>query len=157
MLCFLNLHPPVSCLSSPQLTLPEGTQSRWGHSLTACRMDQSRIHATAFGGCPTYDTKRSLEKHPKLADTTVLEFGEQKACHTTYALGCVSNVMVLMSVGMLGIAADMQPLSVLTGLTELVAVSLPWMDLQAILMSSLAVGSGGGALGIHTLICKPPV
>ena len=76
-LCFLNPHPPVSCLPSPQLILPEGTQPRWGHTLTSCTMGESRIHATTFGGSPSYDPKRTWVTHPKLADTTVLEFGEQ--------------------------------------------------------------------------------
>ena len=69
-LCFLNLHPPVSCLPSPQLTLPEGTQPRWGHTLISCRMGESRVHATTFGGSTNWDL------NTKLADTMVLEFGE---------------------------------------------------------------------------------
>ena len=76
-LCFLNLHPPVSCLPSPQLTLPEGTQPRYGHTLTSCRMGESRTHVTTFGGSPSFDPKGTVVTDPKLADTTVLEFGEQ--------------------------------------------------------------------------------
>ena len=82
-LCFLNPHPPVSCHSSPQLTLPEGTQPRHGHTLTSCRMEESRVHATTFGGCPHYDCNTSVDDLPKLADTTVLEFGEQNTFHCT--------------------------------------------------------------------------
>ena len=82
IVCSLNLHPPVSCLPSPQLTLPEGTQPRWAHTLTACKMEESRVHATTFGGCPSYDPKRTDDSIPKLADTTVLEFGEQNTYHT---------------------------------------------------------------------------
>jgi len=37
-------------------------------------MGESRIHATTFGGSPSYDLKGTWAK---LADTTVLEFGEQ--------------------------------------------------------------------------------
>ena len=84
-LCILNLHPPVSCLPSPQLTLPEDTQPRNGHTLTACKMEESRVHATTFGGCPSYDPKATDDSLPKLADTTVLEFGEQNTYHTTVA------------------------------------------------------------------------
>ena len=82
-LCILNQHPPVSCLPSPQLTLPEGTQPRWGHTLTAFEMDQGRIHATTFGGCSRYVYGEPDDDRPKLADTTVLEFGEQNTYHTT--------------------------------------------------------------------------
>ena len=72
----LNLHPPVSCLPSPQLTLPEGTPPRWGHTLTACRMCPGRVHATTFGGCPDYVYGQPDDAQPKLAETTVMEFGE---------------------------------------------------------------------------------
>ena len=90
-LCILNLHPPVSCLPSPQLTLPEGTQPRFWHTLTAFKMDQGRVHATTFGGSPSYDPNRSDDDDPKLADTTVLEFGEQNTHHTTlHCMGYMS-------------------------------------------------------------------
>jgi len=89
LMCFLNLHPPVSCLPSPQLTLPEGTQPRCWHTLTCCRMGESRVHATTFGGCPSYDPDILEEDDPKLADTMVLEFGEQCTHHLYSVLGCV--------------------------------------------------------------------
>ena len=82
-LCILNLHPPVSCLPSPQLTLPEGTQPRFWHTLTAFEMDQGRVHATAFGGCSRFVHGGSDDDQSKLADTAVLEFGEQDTFHTT--------------------------------------------------------------------------
>ena len=82
-LCFLNLHPPVSYHSSPQLTLPEGTQPRWGHTLTCCRMGESRTHVTTFGGGSKYYVGIKDSDIPKLADTTVLEFGEQNTFHCT--------------------------------------------------------------------------
>ena len=85
-LCILNVHPPVSCLPSPQLTLPEGTQPRYAHTLTAFKMDQGRVHATTFGGCPSFDPDRPDDDDPKLADTAVLEFGEQNTYHTTLHL-----------------------------------------------------------------------
>ena len=80
-LFFLNL--PVSCLPSPQLTLPEGIQPRWGHTLTSCRIGESRVHATTFGGSINWDL------NTKLADTMVLEFGEQSIHHLYNVLGCV--------------------------------------------------------------------
>ena len=82
-LCFLNPHPPVSCHSSPQLTLPEGTQPRYGHTLTSCRMGESRTHVTTFGGGSKYYVGIKDSDVPKLADTTVLEFGEQNTFHCT--------------------------------------------------------------------------
>ena len=62
-------------LPSLQLPLPEGTQPRWGHTVTSYQ-DQRRIHATTFGGCPEWDLNRSIDDDPKLTDTTVMEFGE---------------------------------------------------------------------------------
>ena len=66
----------VSCLPSLQLTLPEGTQPQYGHTVTSFQLDENRVHATTFGGCPEYDFNRSEDDDPKLADTTVMEFGE---------------------------------------------------------------------------------
>ena len=64
-------------LPSLQLTLPEGTLPRWGHTVTSYQVDQRRIHTTTFGGCPAdFDPRRSVDDDPKLADTTVMEFGE---------------------------------------------------------------------------------
>ena len=62
-------------LPSLQLTLPEDTQPRWGHTVTSFRLDEETVHTTTFGGCPEYDNK-SEDDLPKLADTTVMEFGE---------------------------------------------------------------------------------
>ena len=36
-----------------------------------------------FGGCPSFDPDRSVNDLPKLAHTTVLEFGEQTSYHFT--------------------------------------------------------------------------
>ena len=79
----LNLHPVVTCLLSPQLTLPEGTQSHFGHTLTACRVCPGQVHATTFGGSPKfeYHLGKLDDAHLKLAETTVMEFGEYKAPH----------------------------------------------------------------------------
>ena len=64
------------CLPSLQLTLPEGTQSRYAHTITSFQLDEDRVHVTTFGGSPDYDVKRSDDDDLKLADTTVMEFGE---------------------------------------------------------------------------------
>ena len=70
----LNLYPSVSCFLSPQLTLPEGIQARFGHTLTACRMFPGQVYATTFGGCPNYVLGDDAKQ--KLSETTVMEFGE---------------------------------------------------------------------------------
>jgi len=46
-------------------------------------MKESRTHVTAFGGSPSFDPDKSPKDKPKLADTTVLEFGEQNTYHCT--------------------------------------------------------------------------
>ena len=66
----------LCCLPSLQLTLPEGTQPRYGHTVTSFRLDEDRVHATTFGGSRECDLKKSIDEEPKLADTTVMEFGE---------------------------------------------------------------------------------
>ena len=68
----------MDCVVFPslQLPLPEGTQPRWGHTVTSFRLDEETVHTTTFGGCPEYDPKRSEDDDLKLADTTVMEFGE---------------------------------------------------------------------------------
>ena len=76
VLTTLGYYVPWIVLSSLQLTLPEGTQPRWGHTVTSFRLDDDRVHATTFGGCPDFDFNRSDDDDPKLADTTVMEFGE---------------------------------------------------------------------------------
>ena len=69
------MHDGLCGLSSLQLTLPEGTQPRWGHTVTSFRIND-RVHATTFGGCPDFVMNRPLDDCPKLAETTVMEFGE---------------------------------------------------------------------------------
>ena len=70
------MHHGLCCLPSLQLTLPEGTQPRCAHTVTSFQLDDNRVHATTFGGCPEYDLKKSDDNLPNLADTTVMEFGE---------------------------------------------------------------------------------
>ena len=79
----------ISCLSSPQLTLPEGTQPRCAHTLTSCRIGERRIHATTFGGCPLFVPSEAGYGRRKLANTSVLEFGERNTFHCTiYRVVC---------------------------------------------------------------------
>ena len=59
---------------SPQLDLPEGTQLRFGHTVTAYSVCPGRVHTTTFGGCPVYAFNKDSEK--KIAETTVMEFGK---------------------------------------------------------------------------------
>ena len=61
---------------SPQLTLPEGTQPRRGHTLTACSVCPGRIHTTTFGGIPAGQFGILDDAKEKLAETIVMEFGE---------------------------------------------------------------------------------
>ena len=70
------MHHVLCCPPSLQLTLPEGTQPRSGHTVTSFRLDKDRVHATTFGGCPDFDPNRSIDDYPRLADTTVMEFGK---------------------------------------------------------------------------------
>ena len=72
------MHHGLCDLSSLQLTLPEGTQPRFGHTITSYQLNIDKVHATTFGGCPDdVDYNKSVDDdYPKLADTTVMEFGE---------------------------------------------------------------------------------
>ena len=63
-------------LPSPQLTLPEGAQPREFHTATAFSLGPGRTQVTMFGGCPKWERGKSDDVQPKLAETTVLEFGE---------------------------------------------------------------------------------
>ena len=69
------MHDGLCYLPSLQLTLPEGTQPRWGHTVTSFRLDD-RVHVTTFGGSPDFVMHRLFDDCPKLADTTVMEVGE---------------------------------------------------------------------------------
>ena len=80
------MHHGLCGLPSLQLTLPEGTQPRWGHTVTSFRLDEETVHTTTFGGCPEYDDNKSDDDLPKLADTTVMEFGEQSSAVYTMFL-----------------------------------------------------------------------
>ena len=70
------MHYGLCALPSLQLTLREGAQPRWGHTVTSFQLDKYRVQVTTFGGSPDFDFSRSADDHTKLADTTVMEFGE---------------------------------------------------------------------------------
>ena len=63
-------------LPSPQLTLPEGVLPRMFHTVTAFSLGPGRAQVIMFGGCPKWERGKSDDALPKLAETTVLEFGE---------------------------------------------------------------------------------
>ena len=69
------MHHGLCGVPSLQLTLPEGTQPRRGHTVTSFPIND-RVHATTFGGCPDFVLGRPFDDCPKLAETTVMEFGE---------------------------------------------------------------------------------
>ena len=62
--------------SLTQLTFPEGTQPRWGHTLTAYRVCPGQVHATTFGGVPEGQLGKPDDAKQKLAETAVMEFGK---------------------------------------------------------------------------------
>ena len=61
----------------PQLTLHEGSQPRMWHTVTALSLEPGQTQVTMFGGCQKWKLGKSDEQLLKLAETTVLEFGEQ--------------------------------------------------------------------------------
>ena len=61
----------------PQLTLLGDAQPRVGHTITTLSLGPGRTQANIFGGSPKFETGKSLDALPKLAKTTVLDFGEQ--------------------------------------------------------------------------------
>ena len=67
---------PINFFPSPQLTLPEGAQPRMEHTVTAFSLGPGRTQVTMFGGCPKWEWGKPLDAQLKLAETTVLEFGE---------------------------------------------------------------------------------
>ena len=73
----LHTSTSTQLLISPQLILPEGGQSRVGHTATALNLGPGRTQVTMFGGCPKWESGKSRDALPKLAKTTVLDFGEK--------------------------------------------------------------------------------
>ena len=70
-------------LISTQLILPEGGQSRVGHTATALSLGPGWTQVTMFGGCPKWESGKSLAAQQRLAITTVLGFGEQITFYDT--------------------------------------------------------------------------
>jgi len=62
-------------LSAPQLALPEGTQARLRHTVTAFSLEPERTQVTMLGGCPKWDLEKPPQAQSKISETTVLEFG----------------------------------------------------------------------------------
>ena len=70
-------------LISPQLTLPGDAQPRIYHTATALSLGPGRTQVTMFGGSPKWEWGRPSGALPKLAQTAVLDFGEQNT-HMTF-------------------------------------------------------------------------
>lgn len=57
------------------------------HTTTALSLGLTRTLVTMFGGCPKWKgTEKTPHTKQKLADTTLLEFGEQKGIYALVAL-----------------------------------------------------------------------
>ena len=70
-------------LISLQLTLPGDAQPRMWHTATALSLGPGQTQVTMFGGCSKWESGKSADALPKLAKTTVLEFGEQITFYDT--------------------------------------------------------------------------
>ena len=64
------------CCDDVQVTLPDGTLPRRGHSLTAINLCPGLEDVISFGGVPDYDANRPLKDYPRLAETMIITFGE---------------------------------------------------------------------------------
>jgi len=63
------------------------------HTATAISLGPGRTQVTMFGGCPKWEDGKSLDAQQKLAQTTVLGFGEQNAhMHDISAFICLLSV-----------------------------------------------------------------
>ena len=75
-------------LVSLQLTLLGDAEPRMWHSATALSLGPGWTQVTMFGGCPKWERGKSLDALPKLAKTSVLEFGEQTTHDSDFNSGC---------------------------------------------------------------------
>ena len=66
-----NLNLPLY----PQMILSGPLKPRWGHTITAFSLGPKLTEVTAFGGT-ALPWKGGEDKQPKLAETTLLQFGE---------------------------------------------------------------------------------
>ena len=80
-LLFNNLSISTQLVISPQLTLPEDAQPRLWHTATALSLWPGQTQVIMFGGCPKWECGKSADVLQKLAQTTVLDFGEQNTQH----------------------------------------------------------------------------
>ena len=71
---------------STQLTLPEGAQPRMYHTATALSLGPGWTQVTMFGGCPKWELGKPSDALQKLANTTVLDFGEQNTHNSIHSL-----------------------------------------------------------------------
>ena len=69
-------HVSVLIFFNIQLTLPEGTQPRSGHTATAFNLSPGVVEVTMFGGSPKY-APGNYQQQSKIAETTVVRLGEQ--------------------------------------------------------------------------------
>ena len=68
---------PSQLLVSPQLTLLGDAEPQMWHSATALSLGPGWTQVIMFGGCPKWEGGKLHATLPKLAKTSVLEFGEQ--------------------------------------------------------------------------------
>ena len=60
-----------------QVTIPDGPIQRWGHTASAITLRPGLEDIIVFGGCPhNYDVQQSFKDDDRIADTTIITFGE---------------------------------------------------------------------------------
>ena len=91
---FNSLSISTQLSPSPQLTLPEGAQPRMYHTATALSLGPGWTQVTMFGGCPKWERGKSHNTLQKLAQTTMLDFGEQNTQNSIHSLA-VSSLYIL--------------------------------------------------------------
>ena len=69
-----------------QLPFPKGAQPRVWHTATAMSLEPGWTQVTMFGGCLKWERGKSADALPKLAKSTVLEFGKHNTQIVTFSL-----------------------------------------------------------------------
>ena len=64
------------CCDDVQVTLPDGTLPRLGHSLTTINLCPGLEDVISFGGSPDYDSRQPLKERPRMAETMIITCGE---------------------------------------------------------------------------------
>ena len=64
-----------ACCDHLQVTLPDGTPPRWGHSVTTITLCPGLENVTMFGGS-TVNLQSSAKKQPRISKTTVITFSK---------------------------------------------------------------------------------